>query len=92
MIDKTKIIEYIDMLVLNRKKEKPYYDLCGGEMLLYDIIWDTEVFAGKALGIPEDTITQFIMDYAWNGYIILDGKLLMTSEEIADCIIKDSAT
>ena len=86
-MDKKMIVEYLNLLVKNRKDEEPYYQLLG-EMSLYDTIYNTEVFAAKALGIPENLI-DIIMSYSYDGYLYDENYNKLTdAEDVADCIIK----
>lgn len=49
--------------------EKPYYDLLGDTLEIYEAVWDTEQFIADWLGIPEDIMDYVIREYvSWVQY------------------------
>lgn len=86
---------YITLLTANNFQIKPYFDVLGDDLPIYETIYNTEQFIAELLDISED-IQNIIREYvAWVIYgdeIFLvcdeDGNKILTLDGIADYVIR----
>ena len=84
---KEKLIDYFNLLLQNRREEDPYYQLLGDSLSIYETIWNTEMFIGKLLGIPEEWI-ETVMEYSYSGSVCINGEIITDVEEFTNIILE----
>ena len=66
MFNKEKFIDYVVVLIENRKIINQYQELLGDSLTIYDAIYDTEVFISTRLfNIPEEIEDNVIREFVW---------------------------
>ncbi len=74
-MNKEIIREYVGLLMQNASVIRQYQSLIGDDLPIYDVIYNTEQFAAKALGIPEDeidTIYEIVLTWVYNTFPVFD--------------------
>lgn len=92
------IKEFIERLIQNENIRKPYDGILNDCATIYDAVFETECFAAKLLGIPEDIMDYLIREYvcyvtyeknAWNNPPFDENDNPITDiEALVDCVIR----
>lgn len=85
------IKDFILLLQKSEREVKPYYDLLGDSLSIYETLYETQTYAAKLLHISDDgeySDWDFIYDFAIFGYVNFEGEKVEDIERFLDLYLQ----